>query len=224
MKIDKFIYFICSVLLIITVMITCVDVASFDRGFYKREYEKYNNAEVIGVSEAELDEITEVLLGYIQDKNDDLTITATVHGNEREVFNEKEKLHMVDVKNLYLNAINVRNYSFIAIVICLGVLLLLKRFDFNDFRHMFGLAALMFLGLIIGISLWAVTDFDAFWVNFHYVFFDNDLFFLDPAKDILIMMVPGDFFFDLVFRIIMYFVGSMGVLFGGGYLLAKRGV
>ena len=74
MKIDRILYFIASVLLILTVFLTCIDVASFDRGFYRKEYIKYKNAEVIGITQDELDEVTEVLLGYIQDKNDDLTV------------------------------------------------------------------------------------------------------------------------------------------------------
>ncbi|MCF0115094.1 MAG: DUF1461 domain-containing protein, partial [Erysipelotrichaceae bacterium] len=98
-----------------------------------------------------------------------------------------------------------------------------KRFDFSEFKDSFKAAGLLYLVILGCCCLWAVTDFDAFWINFHYVFFDNELFFLDPRTDILIMMVPGGFFFDLVFRIVLYFVVSMAVLVFGGYTLAKRG-
>ena len=36
---------------------------------------------------------------------------------------------------------------------------------------------------------------------FHHLFFDNDLWILDPAKDNLINLLPEGFFSDTAFRI-----------------------
>ena len=58
-----------------------------------------------------------------------------------------------------------------------------------------------FLLLFGLLALFAALDFNTFWTNFHRVFFTNDLWLLDPRTDILIQMVPGQFFFDLVMRI-----------------------
>ena len=70
-------------------------------------------------------------------------------------------------------------------------------------------SGLAFVGAII---VWALLDFDQFWLNFHYLFFDNDLFLLDPNTEILINMVPSTFFQDLVIRIILLFSGLILVI------------
>ncbi len=60
----------------------------------------------------------------------------------------------------------------------------------------------MISGAVVGaVAVWAAVDFNAFWINFHKLFFTNDLWLLDPAKSVLINMVPSQFFFDLVMRI-----------------------
>ena len=45
---------------------------------------------------------TGVLLDYMQEKREDLVVQVTVRGQEREFFNEQEKLHMVDAAEQYL--------------------------------------------------------------------------------------------------------------------------
>ena len=65
------------------------------------------------------------------------------------------------------------------------------------------------LGLVIAISIYALIDFNSFWLNFHYVFFDNDLFLLDPNVSIMINMFPETFFFDMVFGIVLYHILSL---------------
>lgn len=192
-------------------LITSVDICSFDRGFYDREYAKLGVAEYIGISDDELQTVTTHLLDYIKDKHDDLTINATIKGEVREVFNEKEKLHMVDVKNLYLNVMTVRNVLLIAVVLILAYSLY-KGFFAMHIKQSYGQAFAIAFGVVLALGLYAITDFENFWLSFHYIFFTNDLFFLDPTKDILIMMVPEQFFFDLVMRITATFVVMIAAL------------
>ena len=61
-------------------------------------------AESIPMSEEDLEKTTDVLLGYLQGKYETLEVTAEVAGQERQVFNEREIAHMVDVKALYEGA------------------------------------------------------------------------------------------------------------------------
>jgi len=59
------------------------------------------------------------------------------------------------------------------------------------------------------------TDFTKYFVIFHQIFFDNDLWILDPATDLLINIVPEPFFMDTAGRIALTFGISVGVLFFG---------
>ena len=43
-------------------------------------------------------------------------------------------------------------------------------------------------------------------IKFHHIFFDNDLWLLDPYKDDMINMLPEGFFFDTVVRIGITFI------------------
>ena len=82
------------------------------------------------------------------------------------------------------------------------------------------LSILIILGLILmGFIL---VDFTKVWDQFHYIFFTNDLWILDPRTDILIQMVPEQFFFDMVVRILGTFGGILLALAVGAiYVLSK---
>ena len=64
--------------------------------------------------------------------------------------------------------------------------------------------------LLIGIA--AVVDFNAVFVQFHHIFFDNDLWIFDPAEDYMIRMLPEGLFYDMVMRIGAFFVAGLAVL------------
>lgn len=64
------------------------------------------------------------------------------------------------------------------------------------------------LGLVIS------TDFTKYFVIFHHIFFNNDLWLLDPATDLLINIVPEPFFVDTASYIALVFGISVAVIFG----------
>ena len=198
-------------LLALTLLLTVIDRRSFDRPFYKKEYEQNNTAEYMGMSQEDLDRTTDVLLGYLQDERDDIIVTAVVDGHEREVFDERETLHMIDVKNLYRNALLFRNIAGIG-----GVILLITAlYGYENKKKILNQGFMGGVGLLFAViaalAVWAAMDFNAFWIQFHEVFFDNDLYLLNPNTELLIRMVPEQFFYDLVMRIIIEFLGILAV-------------
>lgn len=217
---NKIIYYLSTICFIIVVILSSIDFWAFNDVFYNHEFKQNNTYETIGISEEDLADTKDVLLGYIKDDNDDLFVMANIKGVDREVFNEKEKLHMIDVKNLYHNAMLCRNILFVVFVICLF-------FIFNDLDiHLlfttFKQTLLGFLAIIGALCLYAIIDFNSFWINFHYIFFTNELFFLDPNKDILIQIVPERFFFDLVFLIVITFIFILLLAYYGLYKGVKK--
>ncbi|SJZ90069.1 TIGR01906 family membrane protein [Anaerorhabdus furcosa] len=216
-------FFIATICFIVAFFLTCLDFNSFNHDFYKSEYDKLGVADEIGISRVELQETTDVLLDYIQDKRDDLNVSAVILGQERQVFNEKEIMHMVDVKDLYLTTMNVRMMTGIGFIVfgLLGILFDRKNALRNS-TEMFIMGTVSALTLILFLGMYAMIDFDQFWLQFHYIFFTNDLFLLDPATDILIQMVPSQFFFDLVFRIAGTFLLGMVVLCGGCFYIRRK--
>lgn len=196
-------------------------ILCFDSKFYADEYRKLNTAQEIGMSEEDLGRATETLLDYLTDKRKDLDVTAVIKGQEREVFNEREKAHMVDVKALYQGAVLAGNLLLAAGVVFMVWMLLLKK------RRRAALGGYLvgngvFFVLLAGIGLFAALDFNVFWTGFHQIFFTNDLWLLNPSTDILIMMVPGQFFFDLVMRIAIASLLTIGALFAAATLAVHR--
>ena len=198
--------------LIICAFLTCIDFWCFNISFYNSEYSKLNTAEDIGMSSEDLTKTTDVLLGYLKDKYSSLDVSANVNGTDREVFNDREKAHMIDVKDLYQNVLVVRNTCFILYLLTFIYVLFSNNANLIFYEYK---KALMVFGLIIAfILIFCLIDFDGFWTNFHHVFFpNNDLWLLDPSTDILIMMVPSQFFYDLCISIIVSIILFLSLLF-----------
>ena len=70
----------------------------------------------------------------------------------------------------------------------------------------------MLLAAVAVLGIAVARDFNAVFTLFHEIFFDNDLWIFDPATDYMIRMLPEGFFYDFVFRIGGFFVGSLAVL------------
>ena len=71
----------------------------------------------------------------------------------------------------------------------------------------------LFFALIAALAAIISTDFTKYFVIFHHIFFDNDLWILDPRTDLLINIVPEGFFMDTAARIGGLFAGSVLVIF-----------
>ncbi len=223
MRKNKILFGISFFCLIISLLLTIIDLNCFDQSFYQKEYVQNNTSEETGMNEEDLWDTTLVLFDYLHDARDDLSVQHEVNGTVREIFDSREKAHMVDVKNLYLNTIVVRNVLAIVGSILFVVAILLNKKDwitsmYIGYKRSLGL---LFV-IILAILIYAAIDFNSFWIQFHYLFFTNDLFFLDPNTEILINMVPEQFFFDLVIRIIFMFMFSVIVLYVLFYYLNKR--
>ncbi|MDP2812952.1 MAG: TIGR01906 family membrane protein [Erysipelotrichaceae bacterium] len=206
----------------VATIITAVDVMSFDVNFFKDFYSKNDSATEIGVSFSDLMLSTEVLLDYTQGKYDSLDVTVTVDGRREMMFNKREVDHMVDVKNLYLGAILIRNLAAVFFVSVILFDVLRKRFSFEQHWHAVKNAGVIMFALIAFIVMAAVIDFNTFWTNFHLIFFRNDLWLLNPNTDRLINMVPLNFFISLVTRIIIASVTGLSVIIGCVYIFVRK--
>ena len=213
---------IAGILIIISVILGAVNLMCFDRSFYKAEYEKLGTAASIGMSQEDLDKTTEVLLDYIQDRRSNLDVTAEINGETRQVFNQREIEHMVDVKNLYLGAMNAGMVCGGVGLLVLVVSFVLKKKQQALKGYLWGNAA--FVAIFAILAIYAAVDFNSFWNGFHHIFFTNDLWILNPATDILIMMVPQQFFFDLVMRIVIASVVAIAVLLAADIHYRTNGV
>ncbi len=208
--------FICaaaSVFMLASLIVLSIETFALNENFYKQEYGKLKTAESIGISEQDLAGVTNRLLSYTRGEADNLDIKAVIGGSTQEVFGEREKEHMVDVRALYLAARDVRTYGLIIAAVLAAVAFFLKgRKTLSLLCRSFLSVSVAFLAALAALGIWAALDFSSFWTAFHHVFFTNDLWILNPETDVLIMMVPQQFFSDLVKNILILFAAVFAVL------------
>ena len=207
--------------ILVSLGLFAVDLCSFRRGFYEKEYSKLNTAADMGMTHADLMEATDVLLDYLKDRRDDLNLETTVNGQTVEMFDGREKAHMVDVKALYRTAMTV---AWVAAAVCavLALLLILRAKAHRRTALRWILAGFGVFGVLLAAAaIYAAVDFYHFWRSFHKLLFDNDLWQLYPDER-LIQMVPEQFFSDLVFRIVAVFAAIAAALIGANLAAQKK--
>ena len=215
----RFRYFfgiIFSLCLVVTLLITSVEaVAYWTPGYYEKEYTKYNVTETVHMEMNDLLDVTEEMMAYLRGDREDLHVPAIVDGQPREFFNEREIAHMKDVRGLFLGGLRIRSFCIRTAVLCLILLFAMKTDVSVILPRSICIGTGLFLGIVCLLAAVISTDFTKYFVIFHQIFFDNDLWLLDPATDLLINIVPEPFFIDTAARIALVFGISIALLFGG---------
>lgn len=201
---------------IIAMLITSFQIAIYgdpDYRFYQKEYEKYQVTESLYMDMEDVMEVTSYMMDYLIGKEEVLSIETEVEGRTQDFFNEQDRLHMEDVKNLFLGGLKLRT----VMLLLAAVLVLFLIFTKADLKKMLTGAYFAALGvfavLIAGLLVSFAVDFTASFTVFHEIFFTNDLWMFDPAEDYMIRMLPEGFFYDMVMRIGAFFVGGLVLLF-----------
>ncbi|MGE5633018.1 MAG: TIGR01906 family membrane protein [Caulobacteraceae bacterium] len=211
------------ILVPIVLLLTDVQLTAFDRGYYQKEYIKYNIPEHIGMSMDNLMNLTEQLLEYLDNKRADLDFKVEFMNGTEEFFSPRDKQHMVDVKNLFVNGRYIRNFAFAYIVLFLIYLYYRKPFNESNrklARYGIIISAVGIIPVIILVILMSL-DFYRYFTIFHEIFFNNDLWLLDPAVDRLVNIFPEEFFTDMAFRIAYYYIAEMAAILLAGLTAVK---
>ena len=216
------IFVVCVPLFLIT---AAVAWAFNDLGLYQRGFQKYNVSKVTGIAEADLSQVGRELRGYFNSPEEPLSIKTRVYGAEQELFNEREVLHMKDVKHLV--------WGVYVIALLSGVYLAGTIFSSLKRRSRYAGQQLarravwgggLTVGLIVLFGLFAITGFDSLFTTFHRISFANDLWQLDPRRDYLLMLFPLGFWFDATVLVALRAIAGALVLMavGSGSLLYWR--
>ena len=156
-------------------------------------------------------EATAVLFAYVKDQREDMILNIEINDRIESYYNQKEIDHMVDVKNLYLNAVKVSQASLFIFVLSALILFKLKSLKLNDIKSAFIMGLGLVGAVLMAIAISATVDFQAFWIQFHKLFFTNDLWLLNPLTDRMIVMFTLDFFMKLVLDILLTIAISLGL-------------
>ena len=194
-------------------------------GLYEGGFEKYRIAWVSGITPEDLRQVALDLRAYFNSGDEPLSVRTRIFGSERELFNEKEVLHMYDVKRLLWGV-----YAAFAVsAVCL-IALTAAGFARQRRAHVPALARRALWGggltvaLLVVFGLVATVGFDALFLLFHRVSFANDFWQLDPRTDYLVLLFPQGFWFDATMWAALRALAGSALLAatGGGYLAWRR--
>ena len=214
-QIQKISAVIMMLLLIGVLLLTSFQVAIYGDSqyrFYEREYKKYQVADSLDMTMDNIMDVTDQMMAYLIGKKAELSVITDVDGETQDFFNEQDRFHMGEVKDLFLGGLKIRNIMLAAVILIL-ILLAIRKADLKKLLPRAYFVTLGITGVVTVVlgGLFA-SDFDKYFRIFHEIFFDNDQWMFDPATDYMIRMLPEGFFYDFVFRIGGFFVGSLVVL------------
>lgn len=202
------------ILVIFALLITGFQLAVYGDShyrFYKKEYEKYRVTDELDMKIEDVMAVTEYMMDYLIGREEKLSIVTDVDGEHQDFFNEQDRLHMADVRNLFLGGLRLRNYAVILVIILL-ILLGAKKADLRRLIPLGYLQALLvYLVLVVILGIATSIDFTRCFTLFHEMFFTNNLWLFDPATDYMIRMLPEGFFSDMMIRIGGIFIVLLAV-------------
>lgn len=201
------------ILLVLFFLFNAFKTTVYDTGFYQGEHEKLGIYDKYGKNL--VDSTTENLFSHLQEG-------TPLSG----FFSERDKAHMVDVRELINSAFIFYYILIILIIICF---LLLYLFDKKEFVKNISKSFIAAGFVTLSLALFAYIlkgAFSSIFTGFHKLFFTNELWLLNPETDKLINIFPEQFFFDITALILYRALISAVVLVIIGvalyYLLKKR--
>ena len=211
--------YIAAVCLLLIIVAQSIFIPTFHiMPYFSWHYQQRNIPEVIGIEHDELMIVTAELLDYMRGRRDDLAIYATfADGEVRQFFTDPvEIIHMVDVLDLYDMAFMIRNISFWLLLLLIFVMAFFNVRILEVLARCSREVVVLFLILLALLGAVIAWDFDAAFVVFHQIFFNNNYWILDPSTSLLLNMVPQVFFVE-----ISIIVGALLLIFSIAVIVAS---
>ncbi len=215
----KFVYNLCAVCLMAGLILVSLYTVGNDIDFFTAQYRQNNTMADTGMSMEDLEAATELMLDYLNDETDSLNMTVEKWGVEKELFDSREKNHMIDVKALYRTFFVVM--TGLTAISVIGFILMFftdRRYYYNNLAKSFRFALIFAVILCVVFGSVFTIGFGRFWTLFHEVMFTNDLWLLDPKISTMINMFPLNFWLAMCTRVLIVF----GLSFLGIFIAAQR--
>ena len=163
--------------------------------FTKKNTRQYEVTEDLDMNIDHVMYVTEHMMNYLIGKEEKLSVVTTVEGKEQDFFNERDRLHMRDVRNLFLGGIKVGG---VCLIVAAAILTMFRKAGKRLEETVFAghirshLSVWLVIGVLLGIAF--SIDFTTCFTIFHKLFFTNNLWIFNPETDYMIRMLPEGFF------------------------------
>ena len=178
----------------------------------------YAPPEDTGLPAEEYSPVVSMITRYLQGDEIPFQHVFTVDGAEYAAFNQKEQQHMADVQDLFALCQALASFPK---TLCAS-LILLQKINLDLLFKWFRRTLIAILAVVTAVIILACIDFDSLLILFHKVAFTNDLWLLDPQTDLLIRLMPTEFFVSYAAIIGgLWLAGMVAMLVGSTILIRK---
>jgi len=189
-----------------------IAIAANGQWLYEFGFEKYDVSRTTNIAPEELSKAASGLISYFNSNEEYIDVVVEKNGKPFTLFNERESIHLKDVKALFRLDYYLLGGTLFYTLIFLGVSLLAESKRRFRVGIMWGSALTLMIMVLLGAGM--ATNFEKLFRQFHLLSFANDMWLLNPATDYLIMLFPGGFWLDAaVFCAVVTAVPA--VIFGG---------
>lgn len=199
-----------------------IGVAVNSRWFYDAGFNKYDISQVTGITPTELDKAAAGLISYFNNGDEYINVRIIRDGQPYKLYSEDEKQiqHLKDVKALFRLDYKILLGSLLFVLVYVIALIWRKKIRYLAWGMVGGGIITLLLMLALGVGI--LTGFDQLFWDFHLISFSNDFWLLDPAQDVLIMMFPDGFWFDVVVYVAVLTAVLAIAVGGAGWWMAGR--
>jgi len=187
---------------------------AFDENFYKKEFSKYNVYN--NLKDYDIEKINNDVLTYLKFEKSDMLI-----GND--FFNEREKIHLLDVKDLIQTILSIYYFSMISIILLVITLIIFLKFNFKIIakKLLIILAVGNLLTLLDAVLFFLLSNFNFDFVFdlFHKTLFSPGTFTFNPEFENIVVLYTENLFSDFLVKIISNTILSSIIIFSFSILV-----
>ena len=190
---------------------------------YSFGFDRHQVAAYTGIERAELLSAGRQIRDYFNGNDEYLDVRIHVGGVRRSIYNEREVLHMKDVRGLVRGVYRISEAAgAFLLAYILARLAIAGRPALPRVLKLLRYGGILTLAIVGGLGLGSLVGFERLFLAFHIVSFANDLWQLDPRTDYLVAMFPQGFFLDATLWIAgSAIVGAVALIGGPTFLLAQ---
>ena len=174
-----------------------VRIAFGNSTLYELGFTRHDVSQTTGLSTNQLSYAGQEIRDYFNSADEYLEVSFTVSGANFNLFDQREIIHMKDVKELLNTVSHVQEGSFLFLFIFVTMGLFIDGTEFaNSLRRLIIRASLFSVALITLLGIVAAIAFGPLFTLFHELSFSNDFWILNPETSYLVRMFPQAFWLE----------------------------
>lgn len=181
---------------------------------------RYAPPETTGLPAEEYPGMAAMIAGYLAGKQAEFQYTWTDgDGQTLAAFRENEQQHMADCRGLFVlcRRVLMAALAGFSLTLALTWALRAKRDAARGFLAGGGLTLLA----VLALAVWGLVDFDGLFILFHQLSFDNGLWLMNPAENLLIRLMPIQFFIHEAALLVVSWLGLMALAMAAAWAMLR---